>query len=129
MAREAFDIQREQMGAQHFYTLGALKQLGEALAYEGRYAEASTLYDETIAKEDRSTGQGSPWLVWHDFACVALIANRTDESLRYFREAVTRGYTDVTEILADEELQNLHGNPEFEEILAGLKAAAVVPKS
>jgi len=129
MAREAFDIQRAQMGAQHFYTLGALKQLGEALAYEGRYAEASTLYDETIAKEDRSTGQGSPWLVWHDFACVALIANRTDESLRYFREAVTRGYTDVTEILADEELQNLHGNPEFEEILAGLKAAAVVPKS
>jgi hypothetical protein len=47
------------LGRIHGDTLFALRQLGKALAYEHRYAEASKLFRDVIEKENNSAEQGN----------------------------------------------------------------------
>jgi eukaryotic-like serine/threonine-protein kinase len=121
LARDAFENQREKMGLQHPYTLNVLKQLGKALAFQQRYPEAEKLYRDAIDAQDKSGGNGSPWLVWYGFACVAMAANRSDEALRDLQQAVSRGYRDADEMMADDDLKDLRTKPAFLEILATIR--------
>jgi hypothetical protein len=109
------------MGPQHPYTLGALQQLGTAMAHDHRYPEARKLFRDVIEKQDNSKGQGNRFSVWYSFACVAEAANHPDDALQYLREALNRGYKDADALMADNSLKNLHPNPKFQELIAELK--------
>jgi tetratricopeptide (TPR) repeat protein len=120
-AREAFEALIRTMGPQHPFTLGALQQLGTAMALDHRYPEASKLFRDAIEKQDNSKGQGDRFSVWYSFACVAVAANHPDDALQYLREALNRGYKDADALMADDNLKNLHPNPKFQQLVAELK--------
>ena len=109
------------MGPQHPNTLFALRQLGAALAYSDRYAEATKLFRDSIGKQDNFVGLGSRFSVWYSFACAAVAANHTDDALQYLREAINRGYKDADIMMNDDDLKALRPNPKFQELIAAIK--------
>jgi non-specific serine/threonine protein kinase/serine/threonine-protein kinase len=121
LARPAFDSTREALGPGHRYTLHALRQLGKSLAHQGRFAEAIELYREVIDRERSSENPADRGVAHYGLASVAAAANRPAEAVRYLREAVTRGYSDVDGIQRDADLQSLRGNHEFAELMAAIR--------
>jgi non-specific serine/threonine protein kinase/serine/threonine-protein kinase len=122
IAAKTFAVQRRILGAQHSDTIDTLRQLGRAMAYSDRYAEASDLFHDVIGRPASAT-QGNRWSVWYAFAAVAAAANRHDDALRYLREAVNRGYADADGLTADEEFLALRPDPQFQVLIAALKAS------
>ena len=121
IARATFAAQMKSLGPQHPDTLDTIRQLGMALAYSHRYPEASQLFRDLIEKQNSSAEQGDPWAAWYNFACVAAAAQHPEDALGYLQEAVNRGYRDVRELMADEDLKTLHASPVFQKMMAELK--------
>lgn len=101
----------------------ALQQLGTALAYTHRYAEASKLFRDLIETQDSSKGLGDRFSVWYSFACVAVAANHPEDAIQDLREAIKRGYKDANGLIADDNLRSLRQKPHFRELVAELKHA------
>ncbi|MGA9041326.1 MAG: serine/threonine-protein kinase [Terriglobales bacterium] len=120
LARESYDAQRR-LGPQSPNTLDALQQLGRAMAYSHRYAEATKMFRDVIEEDSNSVGQGNNFSVWYSFACVAVAANRSDDALQYLHEAINRGYKDANGLMANDDLKNLRPNQEFQKLVAELK--------
>jgi tetratricopeptide (TPR) repeat protein len=120
LARAAFEIDIRTLGPEQLYTLDALQRLGIALAHTHRYSEADKLFHDVIEKQTNSAANGSPW-VWYDFASVAEAGNRPSDALRYLQEAINRGYKDANALMADNDLKNLRGNPQFQQIIGELQ--------
>jgi tetratricopeptide (TPR) repeat protein len=112
------------LGLQDSSTVETLQQLGEALAYRGRYAEAAKLFQDAIAKSADSSAQGNRFQLWRAFACVAAAANRSNESIQYLQEAVNRGYKNADAMAADNDLKSLRRTPQFKQLVAQLRQAA-----
>jgi hypothetical protein len=91
------------------------------MAHNHTYPEASKLFRDVIERQDNSKGQGDYFSVWYSFASVAVAANHADDALQYLREALNRGYKDADALMADDNLKNLHPNPNFQESVAELK--------
>ena len=53
-----------------------------------------------------------------------LAANHPDDALQYLREAINRGYKDADGLMADPDLEKLHPNPNFQQLVAELKTHA-----
>jgi len=121
LARKTVDGYRSAQGTQYPDWLEALTQLGLALAHSHRYPEATNLFRDATARESDSGGRGNQWQAWYAFASVAVAANRTDDALKYLREAVDRGYKDVNGMVADDDLKSLRPNPKFQQLVAELK--------
>jgi serine/threonine protein kinase/tetratricopeptide (TPR) repeat protein len=124
LARETFAIQRRTLGPQHPDTLETLQQLGTAMAFNHHYAEASKLFRDVIEEGNNSTTQGNRWSAWYRFACMAAEAKHPDDALQYLKEAINRGFNNADGLLADDNLNNLRGNPDFLQLVAELKAKA-----
>jgi len=122
-AREAYTALVRVAGLEDSGTVVALQQLGDALASTGRYPEAEKLFQDAIAKEASSptAGQGNPFQLSYAFACVAAVANRPDEALQYLRQAISRGYKYADALMADNDLKNLRGNPQFQQLVSELQ--------
>jgi hypothetical protein len=58
LARETFEAQRRILGPQHPQALDTLRQLGRAMAYRHRYAEARTLFRDVMEKTRLSRRPG-----------------------------------------------------------------------
>jgi eukaryotic-like serine/threonine-protein kinase len=121
IAAETLSVQQRILGQGHPDTLDSLRNLGRAMAYNNRYPEASQLFRHAIDALDTDVGQENHWTVWYAFACVAAAANRYDESLRYLREAVNRGYQDADGLMADDDLKELRHNPQFLALMGSLR--------
>jgi non-specific serine/threonine protein kinase/serine/threonine-protein kinase len=124
LAHAIYDVQRPSLGPQHPDTLDTLRELGKAMAYSHRYAEASKLFQDVIENGSNSAGQGNRWSVWYAFACVAAAAGRSDDTLQYLREAVSRGYQDADGLVADDDLKSLRQNPHFQQLAAKIRRPA-----
>jgi serine/threonine protein kinase len=127
MASDTLSAQQRTLGEGHSDTLDTLRTLGKAMVYRHRYAEARDLFRDTISRLDDGTPQSggadqeSRWTAWYNFACVAAAAHRTDDALRYLREAINRGYRDIDGLLADEDLKELRRNTQFIGLVGTLK--------
>ena len=124
LAREAFETGIRTLGPFNGNTLFALRQLGKALAHEHRYDEASRLFRDVIEKENSSSEQGDRSRVWFYFACVAAVANRSDDALQDLREAIKRGYKNADSLMVDD-LKSLQQNPQFQQMVATLRRSPV----
>jgi tetratricopeptide (TPR) repeat protein len=122
LARQTYTAQLRILGPQDPATVNTLQQLGEALAHTDRYSEAAQLLRDAIAKTADSSAQGNPFQLWYAYACVAAVANRSNESIQYLQEAVNRGYKNADGLMSDIDLKNLRGNPEFMQLVAALKS-------
>ena len=59
---------------------------------------------------------------YYNLACSLCLKVRDKEALEMLRKAVSLGYSDVEWMIQDEDLVGLHGNREFEKIVAKLKS-------
>ena len=121
LARDTFAIQRRILGPLHPDTLETLQQLGTAMAYRHHYAEASKLFLDVIEEGNNSSSQGNRWSAWYRFASMAAEAKHPDDALQYLKEAINRGFNNADHLLADENLKNLRGNPDFQQLVTELK--------
>ena len=58
---------------------------------------------------------------WYNLAALSAVRGRRDEALDRLRRATENGYTDVRSWMKDSQLESLHGDPEFEAIVAEAK--------
>ncbi|MFI2433064.1 TPR end-of-group domain-containing protein [Streptomyces sp. NPDC018957] len=56
--------------------------------------------------------------MFHNAACVAARAGDHGRALEFIRAAKQHGYTDFASMHDDEDLRDLHGNPEFTALFA-----------
>lgn len=58
----------------------------------------------------------------------AAIAGRYDEAIKYLRQSIDQGFTDISYMQRDEDLKNLHNDPGFAALIqeANLRVAASV---
>ncbi|MGO9948895.1 MAG: tetratricopeptide repeat protein [Steroidobacteraceae bacterium] len=122
LARDTFEIQRRTLGPLHPDSLETLQQLGTAMAYRHHYAEASKLFRDVIENDNNFTVQGNRWSAWYRFACMAAEAKHLDDAVQYLKQAINRGFNNADHLLADDNLKNLRVNPDFQQLVAELKA-------
>ena len=99
-----------------------LQQLGTALAYDHRYAEASKLFRDVIEKQDNSAGQGNRFgrcgmtsPAWQWLPTIPM----THFSI-YGKPSIA-GIKMPMPLMADDDLKNLRHNPKFQQLVAELK--------
>jgi eukaryotic-like serine/threonine-protein kinase len=122
LARASLEADMRTVGPRHPHTIDALRQLGRALGFTHRYEEASRLHRDMLAKQD--PGDSS---VWFSFACAAAAADRIDDMVQYFHEAMKRGYNDADDLLNEDDLKSLHSNAGFQQVVAELRQSGKSP--
>ena len=68
-------------------------------------------------------GDDHPDTLWsfYNVACSAALQGNREKALDSLRRAMDNGFTDADWMMKDSELVSLHGDPEFEAIVAEIK--------
>jgi eukaryotic-like serine/threonine-protein kinase len=129
LLREALRIKHRVLGPEHPDTLTTAYNLATVLDDEGRYVEAEDLQRETLNIQRRVLGPNHRDTLksMYDLACYTARNGKRDEALSLLREAIDHGYNNQELMKTDSELQSLHSDPRFNELvaLAGHRAATV----
>ncbi|MEZ5359539.1 MAG: tetratricopeptide repeat protein [Candidatus Zixiibacteriota bacterium] len=88
---------------------------GTALLESGRLDEAIRAYDHVDENGSYRIN------VEYNLACAYALQEKVDESLNHLEKAVAAGFSNDEGMMADEDLEPLHGNERFEELV--LRAA------
>ena len=94
-------------------------------AYKGqrRYADADKVLREMLAIARRAFGENDAYTnhVIENFGVIAALRGRRDEAFVFLKQAVDHGFRTYEGIANDEDLNSLHGDPRFDELLADLR--------
>jgi len=82
------------------------------------------VYDEALSIARKVSNNGVLNALFYNRACFAAIQGRRQESLAYLRQSVDDGFQEPEIMAADEDLNFLHGDAEFDAILAELRRRA-----
>ena len=107
----------------HPDTLSSMNHLALLYWKQGRYDEAESLYLETVEIRRRVLGESHPDTLWsvYNLGCVAALRGDREQALDWLRKAVDSGFTAADWMTKDPDLASLHGDPEFEAIVAEVK--------
>jgi serine/threonine protein kinase/tetratricopeptide (TPR) repeat protein len=121
----ALDGQRRALGEEHPDTINSLDNLAYLYVMQERYDEAEPLYIEAAEVQGRVLGADHPTTLdtIYSLACLQAVRGKRAEALSYLRLAVESGWSDVEHIVQDSDLSSLHGDPEFDAILAKARVA------
>ena len=61
----------------------------------------------------------------YSLACLQAVRGKRAEALAYLNLAVENGWSDVEHIVQDQDLTSLHGDPEFDAIIARARVARI----
>jgi eukaryotic-like serine/threonine-protein kinase len=126
--REALDLCRQIHGPDDPETLGGMKSLASTLSDEGHYGDAQKLDQEALEVSLRVNGPRHPSTAGftYDLACLAALQGQSDRALSLLQESLDRGLRNRTALRmdSDSDLKSLHGNPQFEKIVAKAKQRA-----
>ncbi|HEX7288672.1 MAG TPA: serine/threonine-protein kinase [Candidatus Angelobacter sp.] len=135
LQRETLAIQLRILGPEHPTTLTTMGNIGLSLLNEQRYSEAEKLLQDTLEIQRRVLGAQHPLNaeVVYNLACAQARLGKLPEALDSLREAIDGGLAPgvALQIGKDEDLASLHGNPNFQALVAHAKeqaAAAQKPK-
>ena len=133
--RQTFDIKRRVLGPEHPSTLMTMTNLILVLDTGHRFAEGEKLDREELAIQQRVKGPHNPdtALATYNLACLVAQQGRKDEAFSLLAQAVDNGLPPSVDsgIERDTDLNSLHGNPLFTQLVAHAKdvaAAAQKPK-
>ena len=121
---ETLETRRRVLGPEHQNTLMTMLGLGATYFYEGRNTDADRVYDEALSIARKVSNNGVLNALFYNRACFAAIQGRRQESLAYLRQSVDDGFQEPEIMAADEDLNFLHGDAEFDAILAELRRRA-----
>ena len=123
--REAIDRGRRIFGNEDPTTIGMMSALEDTLSDEGHYDEAEKMAQEILEISLRINGPNHPATAGYTYnlACIEALKGMPDRSLSSLRLAIARGLRPATvlKIATDPDLKSLHGNPEFDQIVADAK--------
>jgi non-specific serine/threonine protein kinase/serine/threonine-protein kinase len=120
---ETIEAQKLVLGNHHPETLISMGNLAGLYKNQGRYDEAEPLYLETLEIRRRVLGEDHPHTLgpFYNLACVAALRGDRVKAMDWLRQAVDHGYTNADWMAHDPELASLHGDSEFEAIVAEVK--------
>jgi tetratricopeptide (TPR) repeat protein len=124
LERRTLITDRRVLGPANQRTLVSLGHEGIYLAHLRRYAEAQKLFREGIDAATQAKQPGELANVWYNFACAAASVGRKNEALQYLGQAIDLGFTSAPWIDADGDLESLHGDPRYKELLAKARQAS-----
>jgi non-specific serine/threonine protein kinase/serine/threonine-protein kinase len=94
-------------------------------SYKGqhRYAEADKQLREMLTITRRVFGENDDYTnhVIENFGVIAALRGRRDEAFLFLKQAVDHGFRTYEGIANDEDLNSLHGDPRFDELLAEVR--------
>jgi hypothetical protein len=94
---------------------------------QGRYDEAEPIFLEALKTQKRVLRENHPDTAWtlHWLACLGALRGDHPTALNWLRQAADAGYyanaANADELLKDPSFTSLHGDPEFEAIVAEVK--------
>lgn len=88
--------------------------LGVTYYLRDRYDEAFEQYSKALESDPSNHD------VYYNMASIYAIQNKTEEALQYLKLSILNGYISFKTLSQDNDLKNLHGNPEFEKMKAGI---------
>ena len=122
LRRTVLELQKKVLGPEHPSTLFTMSELANTLSVEQRYSEAQALLGETLAIQTRVMGADHPdtAATKYNLGCNAALAGHPSEALAYLKDALDHGLSPLTRehMAEDTDLRSLHGNPQFEALLA-----------
>jgi non-specific serine/threonine protein kinase/serine/threonine-protein kinase len=113
LQRETLELRRRRLGPDHPDTLDTLGELAMTLSHEKRFDEAGKLLSvlAEVAKQPQEPEKAASASYY--LGCGAAIAGRNDDALKYLRQSIDQGFTDISYMRKDEDLKNLHNDPRF----------------
>jgi tetratricopeptide (TPR) repeat protein len=119
---EVLDIRRPLLGPDHNENLVTTGNLANVYMMQERYDEAETLLARNMETQRHLLGERHPDTLRSTFnlACLAALQGQRDRALRFLRLCLDRGLAHKV-IFDNPVLQSLHGDPEFEAIVAEVR--------
>ena len=128
LRRSVLEVQRKVLGPEHPSTLFTMSELANTLSVQHRYKEAEELLRGTLAIQRRVLGPDHPdtALTKYNLACNAALAGHRAEALALLRDASEHGLSALNKehMAEDSDLKTLHGDPEFEALVAQVGKSA-----
>jgi non-specific serine/threonine protein kinase/serine/threonine-protein kinase len=121
--RDVLAARLRTLGLDHPETYFAMNNVAGVLQSRGRYAEAETFYRKALAGERRVLGDDHAEVgyVYYGLAAVASAQGRRSDAISMLGEAVKRGYSDISEILAEPLFQPLAADTEYRALLEQIR--------
>jgi non-specific serine/threonine protein kinase/serine/threonine-protein kinase len=109
-------------------TFVTMSGLANTLSVQGRYKDADVLLREAFNKQRRYLGPDHPdaAMTKYNLACNAALEGHKQEALKLLKESIDHGLSPLNRARLgdDSDLKSLHGNPEFEAIVAAGRKGA-----
>jgi non-specific serine/threonine protein kinase/serine/threonine-protein kinase len=120
LLRRVLDADRRIFGPNHPDTLDAISKLGGACSHQKRYDEAEKLYSEALEGQRRVLGPRHPDTLDDEVALAGVVGMRGGraQALELIGHAVEAGYRDADYLSGEPTLQPLHGDVQFERLVA-----------
>ena len=122
IGREVLEIRRRVLGPEHPLTLRAMSNLADSLTKLGNWSDAEKLSQQALDIQRRILGPDHPdtALSTYNLACVIAHQGKSTEALAMLRESVDHGLAAwvVREMSKDPDLNSLHNDPRFIELVA-----------
>jgi non-specific serine/threonine protein kinase/serine/threonine-protein kinase len=130
---QVVDARTRVLGPDHPLTLSAMSNLAEILTRRGSYPRAEELLTLARASEVRVLGPVNPAtaLCTYNLACLKLREGHRADALRLLRDSVDHGLAGwvIKDMHTDSDLQALHGDPRFTELLTYADSHTPTPPS
>ncbi len=129
LRRDVLDVQRRVLGPEHPLTLVTMTELANTLSVQGRYKDANALLQETLAIQMRVRGANHPDTAETKYNHgLQRRARRgiSAEALALLKDAIEHGLSPLNKkhMAEDSDLKSLHGDPEFEALVAEVQKTA-----
>jgi eukaryotic-like serine/threonine-protein kinase len=131
-------LRKAKFGPDHADTLDSMSNLAASYAALGRHADALKLFEETLALQKAKLGADHPVTLdgIYNIACTHALmipkspdgAKEADLAMTWLKQAVAAGFKNAAQIEKDTDLDALRSRPDFQELLAKLKAGTEAKK-
>ena len=123
--KDALEGQRRVLGPGHRATLATMSRMAMSLYQKaGRLKDAQAVLGEAYRVAVTTEGSTGPNSIGaaYNLACLCALQKDRPSALTWLRRAVEGGFSDSGLLPQDPDLQSLHGEPEFERLVALAKA-------
>jgi len=128
--KEVLEKQRRVLGPAHQDTLATMGRMALSLYQNaGRYTDARRVLGEAYEVACATWGEKNPrsFTAAYNLACLHALEKNGPSALTWLRKAVEGGFSDSGGMSQDPDLTFLHGEPEFEQLVALAEGNAKKP--
>jgi non-specific serine/threonine protein kinase/serine/threonine-protein kinase len=128
--KDTLEKQRRLLGPDHLATLMTMQRLSLSVYQNaGRYTDAQKVLGEVyeVARTQRGEKNPASFDAAYGLACLYALEKNRATALAWLRKSVEGGFSDFGWMAKDPDLQYLHGDSEFEQLVALAQTNAVKP--